>query len=167
MGKHKQNAVGDTKFVPRISSASRKIAARRFEQAALTNTSTPHYMSDTYSKSKVKLAPISTDENTLFTKVNKEIFSDSKESDTDETKKLSSREVLKPITMSKQPSVLLDDNVFTFRPKVSTASAKIVESMGTDFMSRQQQHLEKQKKLVSFRSNFATFANAFSYVRFV
>jgi hypothetical protein len=148
MGKLKQNAVGDNKFVPRISSASRKIAARRFEQAALTNA-TPHYMNDTYTTSKVKLAPISTDENTLFTKVNKEIFENSKESDTDETKRLSKREVLKPIAMSKQPSVLLDDNVFTFRPKVSTASAKIVESMGTDFMSRQQQHLEKQKKLVS------------------
>ena len=47
-------------------------------------------------------------------------------------------------------SIQLDENVFTFRPKVSSASAKIAESLGTDFMSRQQMHLEKQRRLVSF-----------------
>ena len=46
-------------------------------------------------------------------------------------------------------SLQLDENVFTFRPKVSSASAKIAEGLGTDFMSRQQIHLEKQKRLVS------------------
>ena len=45
----------------------------------------------------------------------------------------------------------LDENVFTFRPKVSSASAKIAESLGTDFMARQQMHIEKQKRLVSFK----------------
>lgn len=42
-----------------------------------------------------------------------------------------------------------DDETFTFKPKVSAQSKRIVENMGTDFMERQQQHLEKQKKLVS------------------
>lgn len=46
-------------------------------------------------------------------------------------------------------TVHLDENVFTFRPKVSSASNKIAESLGTDFMSRQQMHIEKQRKLVS------------------
>jgi hypothetical protein len=45
--------------------------------------------------------------------------------------------------------VQLDENVFTFHPKVSSASAKIAENLGTDFMERQQMHLEKQKRLVS------------------
>lgn len=49
-------------------------------------------------------------------------------------------------------SIQLDENVFTFRPKVSSASAKIAESLGTDFMSRQQMHLEKQRRLVSCHS---------------
>lgn len=148
MGKHKQNAVGDTKFVPRISSASRKIAARRFEQAASKSSNIPHFMRNT--ESRATLAPIDSKENIVLSKVHKEHFVDTK--DSDETKKdlrHSGREVLKPIAMSKQQSVMLDDNVFTFRPKVSSTSAKIVENMGTDFMARQQQHLEKQKKLVS------------------
>lgn len=51
-------------------------------------------------------------------------------------------------------SVQLDENVFTFKPKVSSASAKIAESLGTDFMSRQQMHLEKQKRLVSWTELF-------------
>lgn len=146
MGKHKQNAVGDTKFVSRIRSASRKIAARRFEQAA--SDSIPHFMKNT--DSRATLAPIDSKENTAFSKVHKDNLVDSK--DSDETKRdlrHSGREVLKPIAMSKQQSVMLDDNVFTFRPKVSSTSAKIVENMGTDFMARQQQHLEKQKKLVT------------------
>lgn len=43
----------------------------------------------------------------------------------------------------------LNESVFTFHPKVSTASIKIVESLGTDFMSRQQKHIERQKEIVS------------------
>jgi hypothetical protein len=46
--------------------------------------------------------------------------------------------------------VNLDDNIFTFKPKVSSASAKIVENLGTDFMARQQQHIERQRRNVSF-----------------
>lgn len=47
-------------------------------------------------------------------------------------------------------SLQLDENVFTFHPKVSLASVRIAESLGTDFMSRQQQHIERQKKFVSY-----------------
>ena len=47
------------------------------------------------------------------------------------------------------PLRVYDENVFTFKPKVSATSVKIAESLGTDFMSRQQQHLEKQKRHVS------------------
>ena len=43
----------------------------------------------------------------------------------------------------------LDKDTFTFKPKMSAVSAKIVGQLGSDFMSRQQKHLEKQKKLVS------------------
>ncbi|XP_074644662.1 tubulin tyrosine ligase 3-like isoform X2 [Tubulanus polymorphus] len=39
-----------------------------------------------------------------------------------------------------------DENPFTFQPKVSSASVRIVEGLGSDFMTRQQQHIEKQKK---------------------
>ena len=42
-----------------------------------------------------------------------------------------------------------DQNAFTFKPKASPHSVKIAESLTTDFMTRQQQHLEKQRKLVS------------------
>ena len=48
---------------------------------------------------------------------------------------------------SRRPS-FVDNEVFTFAPKVSTKSAKIAQSLGTDFMSRQQQHLERQKRNV-------------------
>jgi hypothetical protein len=44
---------------------------------------------------------------------------------------------------------IVDSETFTFKPKVSSRSASIAESLGTDFMARNQQHIEKQKKLVS------------------
>ena len=49
---------------------------------------------------------------------------------------------------------IYDENVFTFKPKVSPQSVKIAESLGTDFMSRQQTHLDKQRRYVScFKTN--------------
>ncbi len=50
---------------------------------------------------------------------------------------------------NKAATRIYDENIFTFKPKVSAASVKIAESLGTDFMSRQQQHLEKQRRNVS------------------
>jgi len=38
---------------------------------------------------------------------------------------------------------------FTFHPRVSSASSRIVENSGMDFLTRQQRHVEKQKKLVT------------------
>ncbi|KAK2165303.1 hypothetical protein LSH36_52g05018 [Paralvinella palmiformis] len=47
---------------------------------------------------------------------------------------------------------VLEDNVFTFKPKVSIISAKIVESLNSDFMSRQEEHLEKQRRNIRLAS---------------
>ncbi|XP_064605541.1 tubulin tyrosine ligase 3-like isoform X2 [Liolophura sinensis] len=41
-----------------------------------------------------------------------------------------------------------NEGLFTFKPKLSLTSTRIVENMGTDFMARQQNHLEKQKKML-------------------
>lgn len=51
--------------------------------------------------------------------------------------------------------MLEEENIFTFKPKVSPQSVKIAESLGTNFMSRQQQHLERQRRFVS--RSFITF----------
>ena len=40
-------------------------------------------------------------------------------------------------------------DIFTFKPKVSAQSARIVKTLGTDFMSRQKLHIEKQQRNVS------------------
>ncbi len=60
---------------------------------------------------------------------------------------------IKPQTDSTKNSIkgsaANNEDVFTFKPKLGDKSAKIAESLGTDFMSRQQQHLDKQKKNVS------------------
>lgn len=142
MGRNKRNEDVERKFVPRISSASRKLAARRFEQASL-EAGVPHFMREIKCQSRIPLAPIPA--------VNNYTNSSSEEEKNSNGVATFDKEVLKPIAMNtKQAPAMLDDNVFTFKPKVSSASAKIVENLGTDFMARQQQHLEKQKKLVSF-----------------
>ena len=144
MGKNKGNEqdIKEDKFIPRISSASRKLAARRFEQASFVGI--PHFMREIKCKANVPLAPITPKQS--FESDN---IDSSNQPSEKEIKLKTERQVLQPITMNGKPS-LLDDNVFTFKPKLSSASAKIVENMGTDFMARQQQHLEKQKKIVSF-----------------
>ena len=53
------------------------------------------------------------------------------------------------LEISVVPTKQLDESVFTFCPKVSKASRKIAENLGSDFMTRQQQHIDRQKKLVS------------------
>ena len=53
------------------------------------------------------------------------------------------------VEFSDIPTKNLDQAVFTFHPKVSSASLKIVENLGSNFMTRQQQHIERQKKIVS------------------
>lgn len=46
---------------------------------------------------------------------------------------------------------------FTFKPKVSSNSVKIVQQLKTTFMDRQQLHVEKQKRYVSTHLTFALF----------
>ncbi|XP_077970518.1 tubulin tyrosine ligase 3-like isoform X2 [Styela clava] len=40
-----------------------------------------------------------------------------------------------------------DSSEFTFHPRVSSASSRIVSNLGMDFYERQQRHMERQKKL--------------------
>ncbi|KAL3852340.1 hypothetical protein ACJMK2_015997 [Sinanodonta woodiana] len=154
MGKTKLNATNQYTFVPRISTASKKLAARRLQQ--LDTGGLPHFMLDIKCKAKdlEPLAPIvSTAEKTVKPV---QTFKWSEEqgelnifpSGDDETAPSFPGPVLRTGRMNKQSEVFLDDSIFTFRPKVSHASMKIVENMGTDFMARQQQHLERQKKFV-------------------
>ena len=141
MGRNKRNEEVERKFVPRISAVSRKLAARRVDQAS-ADVAVPRFMREIKCQTRLPLAPIATVNN----------YTNSKASEDDTcTNSISSidKDILKAITMNGSTKPSLDDNVFTFKPKVSTASAKIVENLGTDFMARQQQHLEKQKKLVS------------------
>lgn len=39
---------------------------------------------------------------------------------------------------------------FTFKPKLNSQSYKIIEKIELDFMARQKQHLQKQKKMVCY-----------------
>lgn len=56
-----------------------------------------------------------------------------------------------------------DADVFTFKPKVSRQSVRIAESLGTSFMTRQQNHLEKQKRY--FEQASLQFKNPAAYGR--
>ncbi|XP_063952981.1 tubulin tyrosine ligase 3-like isoform X2 [Lytechinus pictus] len=47
---------------------------------------------------------------------------------------------------SMSPIPKLPGSEFTFKPQMSTASAKIAEGLGTTFMARQEQHLQKQRQ---------------------
>ena len=148
MGRRKKNGVDERKFVPTISSASRIIAARRIQQQGAD--AIPNFMREIKCQARAPLDPIPI--NTLSEKFKSSVkISESSKNENvgnDESLIKPNKEVLKPIAMSKQAEVVLDDNIFTFKPKVSMASAKIVENLGTDFMARQQLHLERQKRLV-------------------
>ena len=69
------------------------------------------------------------------------------------------------IEFSVATSKQLDDSVFTFSPKVSKASKKIAKTLGSDFMTRQQQHLDRQKKIVSCVLSIRI--NTLFYYRFI
>ena len=60
----------------------------------------------------------------------------------------------------------LKDNTFTYHPKLALNSTRIVESLNTDFMSRQQSHIEKQKKIVSVRcfKSYSIYGNYCIYI---
>lgn len=151
MGKRKHSGKGDWKNIPKISSASKKISAKHLEQ--LNPEGLPNYMREIKCQTREPLAPIAC-ENESSASLNEEKSPDKKSEDNLSKNNSSSCQESGVVDssvslrMTKQP-VILDDNIFTFKPKVSTASARLVENLGTDFMTRQQQHLEKQKKLVS------------------
>ena len=44
---------------------------------------------------------------------------------------------------------LIEDNTFTFKPKCSRNSLKIAQTLNTDFIARQQNHINKRQKYVS------------------
>ena len=135
-------------FVPKISEKSKQIALEKLKR--LDTNGVPHFMIETKSTlyARQTLAPINRVNATIQ---EKDTWADSKKvvpnigekgfknAETD-----MNRNACSPSSVTE-----LDETIFTFRPKVSTASVRIAESLGTDFMSRQQQHLEKQRKLVS------------------
>ena len=69
------------------------------------------------------------------------------------------------VAKSARRPVFTDKEIFTFSPKVSSKSVKIAQSLGTDFMSRQQQHLERQKRNVR-RSRHFSIARVYDAHRF-
>ena len=154
MGKRKHGLVSESKSIPHINSANRKLAAKRLEQ--LNPGGLPTSMREIKCQAREPLAPIcSESENSLLVNSSKSEETNAyveldKNNNSDEDSKVAKQKINEvPVMMTKQPSIILDDNIFTFKPKVSTASARLVENLGTDFMTRQQQHLEKQKKFVS------------------
>ena len=155
MGKRKQSETGERQTVPKISSASRKLAAKRLDQ--LNPGGLPSYMREIKCQSREPLAPISresdnTDSLNATDPLNKEIEDKFDKNNNSQDVRLGNQTAGEvSVMMTKQP-MILDDNIFTFKPKVSTASARLVENLGTDFMTRQQQHLEKQKKIVSIET---------------
>ena len=151
MGKRKQNTNAERQNVPKISSASRKLAAKRLDQ--LNPGGLPSYMREIKCQSKEPLAPISRESDSkafdaTYTTVENNFDKNNSSQNIQNIILGNETEGEVSMNMTKQP-MILDDNVFTFKPKVSTTSARLVENLGTDFMTRQQQHLEKQKKIVS------------------
>ncbi|XP_060075665.1 uncharacterized protein LOC132555326 [Ylistrum balloti] len=160
MGRKRNDVHDNHTFAPQISEASKRIAARRLQSL---DGGVPHFMLNIKCREPLAPIPSNSDKQKIPTICDEANESDreSKDeliSDTDlSSPKLSENCIkfpkdkkggyaLRTGTMATKANVLLDDSIFTFRPKVSSASVKIVESLGTDFMSRQQQHLERQKK---------------------
>lgn len=156
--KLKEDARKSYAFVPRISETSRKLANRRLKTI---DSSVPHFMRDIKCRTLEPLAPIPTN---IDKPLNSEEIveeSNNQESSVENSspstlsnhteKNVNTPAVynLRTGKMTAKSDVFLDDNIFTFRPKVSTASQKIVQNLGTDFMARQQQHLDRQKRNVS------------------
>ena len=56
----------------------------------------------------------------------------------------------------------IKDDTFTYHPKLATNSTRIVESLNTDFMSRQQSHIDKQRKIV--RIHYFTYIKIITFI---
>lgn len=168
MGRIKREKDENYTFVPQISAASKKLALRRLESLNRNeqDENVPHFMLNIKCRSREPLAPISQetykfDKTLVKTGIKPKETASAPQPGTDSennSTKLAETNIDFPkdktgyhlrTGMNKTANVMLDDSIFTFRPKVSSASAKIVENLGTDFMSRQQQHIERQKRNVS------------------
>ncbi|XP_050412137.1 uncharacterized protein LOC126827028 isoform X1 [Patella vulgata] len=86
--------------------------------------------SDCAEKSSILANPISKSPNEMLIKKNQEFDCET----ADKNVSLSARHAD------------LDTSVFTFKPSLNMASIKIAETLNSDFMSRQQQHIENQRK---------------------
>lgn len=161
MGKRKKINDDTNTFKPKISSASRKIATRLLSN--LNTGGLPHFMLHTKNSLREPLAPIPVN-NSLKSSENLKGSSSTNDNTSDfpfpnkfdknfkdKLDSYSNPDTQRSSNMSGKSDCVLDDNIFTFKPKVSTASAKIVENLGTDFMARQQQHLERQRRNVSYK----------------
>jgi hypothetical protein len=156
MMKLKEDVRKNCAFIPKISEASRKIATRRLKSLD-SNGNVPHFMRDIKCRTLEPLGPIASDRSVIPGEKEEEEPNESETSnESPSTSKQNDKNVnkqsvyeLRTGKMTAKSGVFLDDNIFTFRPKVSTASQKIVQNLGTDFMSRQQQHLDRQKRNVS------------------
>lgn len=58
------------------------------------------------------------------------------------------------VRVGTEKRVALMNDEFTFKPKVSSNSVKIMQQLKTTFMDRQQMHVEKQKRYVSTQLDF-------------
>ena len=58
------------------------------------------------------------------------------------------------VRVGTEKRVALMNDEFTFKPKVSSNSVKIMQQLKTTFMDRQQMHVEKQKRYVSTQLHF-------------
>lgn len=169
--KLKDNVSKNYAFIPKISEASRKIANRRLKTIDAT---VPHFMRDIKCRTIEPLAPIPTNSDKPI--VTEDKAEDPKDQEPLVEESVSSKpqetNVNKPSVynlrtgkMTAKSDVFLDDNIFTFRPKVSTASQKIVQNLGTDFMARQQQHLDRQKRNIEQASiHFSSYNGRLSPV---
>lgn len=174
MGRAKYDVSAIYTFAPKISNTSKRIAARKLKSIKASEGSSnalPHFMLNI--KCKEPLAPIAQNsdktkhpvEDNDLSRIRVDVdlcspqldppvsasteVTDVKKSREKKTERNIYQYQLRTGMMGSKAQVILDDSIFTFRPKVSMASAKIVENLGTDFMARQQQHLERQKRHVS------------------
>ena len=171
MGKRTPYVDPELTFAPQINSSSRRLASQRLEsleslRKVPRTAPLPHFMSDTFAKKRYEpIAPIKTGHIPIMTmaapSTKTPVKFKVKEPELTFSPKLNHTSLkiarekgpqLRANIMHRAAAVtarLVEENTFTFKPKVSSHSVKIAESLGSDFMSRQQQHLEKQKRYVS------------------
>ena len=158
MGKRKPYVDPDLTFAPRINDTSRKLALRQDNN----DTEVPRFMVETVSRyiSREPVFPTHKPEMVLTVNGKSSGNRVSVEDELTFSPKLNEASMriarergqqIKVNVANKAAAVaakLAEEHTFTFHPKVSTHSVKIAESLGSDFMSRQRQHLERQKRHV-------------------